>query len=143
MIVLDTTVLVYATGSAHPLREPCRTLVAAIARGDLEASTTVEVVQEFVHVRAKRRPRADAVGLGFACADLLTPFLPVGRVELQAGLQLYRDTAQLGAFDAILAAAALAVHADALVSADTAFAAVAELAHVIPDQLSVQRLLRP
>lgn len=27
MIVLDTTVLVYATGTEHPLREPCRRLV--------------------------------------------------------------------------------------------------------------------
>jgi len=143
VIVLDTTVLVYATGSAHPLREHCRTLVAAIARETWKRRRPSRWSKSSCMCRAKRRPRADAVGLGFACADLLTPFLPVGRNELQTGLQLYRDTAQLGAFDAILAAAALAVHADALVSADTAFAAVAELAHVIPDQLSVQRLLRP
>ena len=30
MIMLDTPVLLYAKGAAHPLREPCRELVDAI-----------------------------------------------------------------------------------------------------------------
>ena len=54
MIVLDTTVLVYATGSDHPLREPGRRLVDAVANGVLTARTTVEVIQEFMPVRARR-----------------------------------------------------------------------------------------
>ena len=54
MIVLDTTVLVYATGSDHPLREPCRRLVDAVANGVLTARTTVELIQELMHVRARR-----------------------------------------------------------------------------------------
>ena len=45
MIILDTTVLVYAVGEDHPLREPSRTIVSAIADGRLEATTTVEVVK--------------------------------------------------------------------------------------------------
>ena len=55
MIVLDTTVLVYAKGIDHPLRQPCRKLIDLIADGRIEATTTVEVIQEFVHVRARRR----------------------------------------------------------------------------------------
>jgi predicted nucleic acid-binding protein len=35
LIVLDTTVLVYAKGQDHPLREPCRALVEAIAAGNV------------------------------------------------------------------------------------------------------------
>ena len=53
MIVLDTTALVYAVGGEHPMREPSRRLVEAIAAGRIEATTTVEVIQEFVHVRAR------------------------------------------------------------------------------------------
>ena len=64
MIVLDTTVLIYAVGSEHPLREPCRGLVEAITDGRVEATTTVEVIQEFVHVRARRRGGADAAERG-------------------------------------------------------------------------------
>ena len=61
MILLDTTVLSYAVGEEHPLREPCRHLLRAHADGRIEAATTIEVIQEFVHVRARRRSRADSV----------------------------------------------------------------------------------
>lgn len=141
MIVLDTTVLVYATGSEHPLREPCRELVQAVARGEVEASTSVEVVQEFVHVRARRRTRADAAQLGLAFADLLAPLLPVTPADLQTGLRIYRDAERVGAFDAVLAAAAMAAQAEALVSADAAFAQVAGLQHVVPDAEGLRQLL--
>lgn len=77
MIVLDTTVLVYAKGADHPFREPCRDLIAAIADRRIEETTTVEAIQEFVHVRAQRRERADAVALGCDYADLLAPLLTV------------------------------------------------------------------
>ncbi len=54
MIVLDTTVLVDAVGADHPLRGPCRELIAVIAQGGMTAATTIEVLQEFTHVRAGR-----------------------------------------------------------------------------------------
>jgi predicted nucleic acid-binding protein len=142
VIVLDTTVLVYATGADHALREPCRRLVEAVAAGRIEASTTVEVIQEFVHLRGRRRPRAEAAELGAAYADLLAPLLVVTGAELAAGLRLYRDLKRLGAFDAVLAAAALSMQAVALVSADVAFRAVPGLDHVVPDASGVGRLLR-
>jgi predicted nucleic acid-binding protein len=141
VIVLDTTVLVYATGGDHPLREPCRSLVQAVARADVEATTTVEVVQEFVHVRARRRSRTDAAALGQAFADLLEPLLVVTAAELAQGLRAFRDSERLGAFDAVLAATALAASAQALVSADRAFAGVHGLRHVLPDVAGVAALL--
>jgi predicted nucleic acid-binding protein len=141
VIVLDTTVLVYATGGEHPLREPCRRIVRAVADGVVRATTTVEVVQEFTHVRSRRRDRADAAGLGAAYADLLSPLLPVSVTDLHSGLRLYRASERLGAFDAVLAAAALAAHATGLVSADRAFAHVPGLTHLVPDTASVDRLI--
>src|SRR3546814_18276501 len=42
VIVLDTTVLAYAVGDAHPLRDPCRRLLSAHAMGRVEAATTLE-----------------------------------------------------------------------------------------------------
>ena len=143
MIVLDTTVLVYAAGAGHPLRDPCRRLIQAVAGGALEATTTAEVVQEFVHVRARRRPRDDAVELGVAYAELLAPLVTVTAEELRAGLRLYRETPEIGAFDAVLAAAAMSLNAAAVVSADRGFNAVRGLTHVVPDPESVERLVGP
>lgn len=141
MIVLDTTVLVYAKGADHPLRETCRDLIAAIARGEVEATASVEAIQEFVHVRARRRDREDATALGRDYADLLSPLLLVDGESLRAGLEIFERIGSLGAFDAVLAAAAISAGATALVSADAGFADVPSLEHVIPDATGIAGLL--
>lgn len=140
MIVLDTTVLVYAVGSEHALREPCRDLIAAIAAGTVRATTTVEVLQEFTHVRARRRGREDAARLARDYLDVLSPLLIVGEEDLQEGLRLYARGERLGAFDAVLAATANRADAVAIVSADAAFAE-ADVRHVVPDASGVAALL--
>lgn len=141
MIVLDTTVLLYAVGTEHRLRDPCRTLVAAISGGEIPATTTIEVVQEFAHVRARRRGRADAVALARDYIELLSPLLVVEETDLQEGLRLYAENTGLGSFDAVLAAAAHAAGAGALVSADSAFAQIVSIRHVMPDAKGVESLL--
>lgn len=132
MIVLDTTVLVYAKGADHLLREPCRALIDAIGRREVEATTTPEVVQEFAHVRARRDGRARAVSDARGLVGTLSPLLSVDEATLSLGLRIYEETPGLGSFDSVLAAAALAVSADALVSADRGFAHVKGLTHIHP-----------
>ncbi len=141
MIVLDTTVLVYAKGTDHAFRDPCRTLIAEIAAGRLEASTTSEVIQEFAHVRARRYGRADAVALAHDYARLLLPLITTTAGDLSKGLDLFARIEPLGAFDAVLAAAAAGMGARALLSADPAFSNVPDIAHVIPDEGGVASLL--
>ncbi len=141
MIVLDTTVLVYAVGADHALREPCRRLVQAIIDRRVEATTTPEVIQEFVLVRARRRERGDAADMGRDYARILAPLLTIGEVELALGLQLFEDHPELGAFDAVLAASARASRADGLVSADRAFRDVKDLRWVDPATVDLDELL--
>lgn len=141
MIVLDTTVLVYAKGAEHPLRDPCRRLIEAIAAGEIEGTTTVEAIQEFVHVRARRRDRADAAALGRDYAELLSPLLQVTGEQLRQGLSLFERLDRLGAFDAVLAAAALGAGASALVSADEGFSSAPDLTYVRADADGIANLL--
>jgi len=141
VIVLDTTVLVYAKGVEHPLRGPCRDLIGAIAAGEVEATTSVEAIQEFVHVRARRRGRADAAALGRDYAELLSPLLVIDDKGLRDGLGLFEQVSSIGAFDAVLVAAATAAGATAVVSADTGFGDIPGLPHVVPDARGVATLL--
>ena len=141
MIVLDTTVLVYAKGADHALREPCRDLLRAIERGTITATTTAEAIQEFAHVRARRRGREDAAALARAYVDLLAPLLVIEEADVRAGLELFERHPELGCFDAVLAAGTIASEAEAIVSADRAFAAVPGLAHVDPGTPAMQALL--
>lgn len=140
MILLDTTVLVYAVGTEHPLRDSCRRLIAAIAAGELEAGTTVEVIQEFAHVRARRRSRSDAAGLAREFVDLLGPVVDVPERALREGLGLFAEH-EIGAFDAVLAAVATSRSVTALVSADRAFGRMPGIPHVYPDEAGIAALL--
>ncbi|MGI8612850.1 MAG: type II toxin-antitoxin system VapC family toxin [Nocardioidaceae bacterium] len=87
--MLDTTVLVYAVGSEHPLQRSCRRLLKAVADAAVEATTTPEVMSEFVHVRARRGSRSDAVRLGVEWMHLLTPLAVATEATLGSGLSLY------------------------------------------------------
>ena len=102
MIVLDTTVLVYALGADHELQIPARRLVDAIGDGIVKAATTIEVIQEFVHVRSRRRSRREAADSALGYAALLAPLVRPNEADLQRALGLYADHPRLGAFDAVL-----------------------------------------
>ena len=140
MIVLDTTILAYAVGEQHRLRAPCRRLLAAHGEGRIEATTTIEVIQEFAHIRARRRTRTDAVTLA---RHYLSAFqlLVATSDDLDHGLSLFEQHPALGAFDAVLAAVAVDRGADALVSADRAFASIPNLRWVDPATDALSRLV--
>src|SRR4051794_13937772 len=123
MIVLDTTILAYATGGAHPLRDPCIRLLDRIRVRAVDASTTVEVIQEFAHVRARRRSRSDAGGLARSMTRLLAPLLAPTAAELVDGLELFEREQALGSFDSVLVGLCRSRNA-ALASADRGFSAV-------------------
>jgi uncharacterized protein len=128
VILVDTTVLVHALGDDHALREPCRAVIDAIGDRHLQATTTAEVIQEFVHVRSRRHGRADAAALGQRFADLLSPLHGVDEDDLRSSLDLFVAHDGLGPFDAVLAATVLRNdHIHTLVSTDRAFGRIRDL----------------
>ncbi|MGC1184551.1 MAG: type II toxin-antitoxin system VapC family toxin [Candidatus Dormiibacterota bacterium] len=131
MILLDTTILVYALGEEHRLRDPSRRLLELIRDRTVRASTTIEVIQEFCHVRSRRRPRGEAAARAREYARVLAPLVRFGESELLLGLELFATSAGLSPFDAVLAATARQ-RGLALASADRAFAEVQGLSHLDP-----------
>lgn len=140
MIVLDTTVLIYAVGEDHEFRDPCRSLLTAIESRAVRATTTVEVIQEFVHVRARRRGRLDAVERARAYQTLLAPLVVATEEHLLRAMEIYAASERIGMFDAVLAALAID-GAATLLSADRGFAGVVGLDHVVPTREGVGILL--
>lgn len=131
MIVLDTTILVYSVGREHSLREPCRGLLELIRDGDVRATTTVEVIQEFTHVRSRRRPRIEAAERAREFARGLSPLIRPEDGDLLGGLDLFEVTSDAGPFDAVLAAV-VQRRGWALASADRSFGQVPGFAHLNP-----------
>jgi predicted nucleic acid-binding protein len=141
VIFVDTNVLLYALGAEHPAREPARRILAAVGEGRANATTTTDVIQEFAHVYSRRRQRSDAARLALRYVALLAPLAVVGPADLERGLGLFERYGGLGAADAVLAATAQASEAQALVSADRAFAAVDDLRFVELGSSDFDRLL--
>jgi predicted nucleic acid-binding protein len=141
LILLDTSVLSYAVGEEHPLRDPSRRMIEAAASRADRITTTIEVIQEFTHVRSRRYPRANAVSMARSYIDLLSPLIQIDADDLDLGLKLYERHESLGAFDAVLAAVALSLGAEALVSGDAAFGSVPKLRFVSLDSAELDELL--
>lgn len=141
MIVLDTTVLIYSVGARHEYREPCIAILDAIRSGRLAATTTIEVIQEFAHVRARRHGRENAAKLATSMASILSPLRECDRGHLDDGLELWRRHDRIGAFDSVLAAVALDTKHATIVSADRGFAGIEGLHHVFPDTRGMSDLL--
>lgn len=131
MILVDTTILIYAVGEDHPLRSPAREFVGLVRDGLIRATTTVEAVQEFAHVRARRRSRQDAAERAREYSRGLSPLVRPDRDDLLEGLGLFEVLEGLGPFDAVLAAAARR-RGWALASADRSFGQVPDLTYLDP-----------
>jgi predicted nucleic acid-binding protein len=99
------------------------------------------VIQEFVHVHARRRAREAAARLGRRYAAGLAPLLLTEAVDLDRGLRLFAANPRLDAADAVLAAVVLRTEADALVSADRGFREVRGLSVIDPGSSSLSQLL--
>jgi predicted nucleic acid-binding protein len=140
MIVLDTSVLVYAVGEEHPLREPCRRILQAHGSGAIEAATTIGAIAEFAHVRARRRSRSDAAALANHYRMAL-PIVETTGTDLDVALDLFERHDRLNMLDAVLAATAIANDADALVSADRGFRGIPRLRWIDPASSDLDILL--
>ena len=129
-MILDTNILLYAVGGDHPLRPACADLIGRIGRGEQRATTTVEAIQEFAHVRARRRSRNDAIDLANSFIELLNPLIVPDADLLRRGLAWF-GSEKVGAFDGVLVAAAFDTD-QPIASADRAFSAIEGLTVLDP-----------
>lgn len=128
----DTAVFLYAVGADHPYRDPCRRLVSLAADGHLRGEASVELIQEFVHVRWRRRGhRQQAVREASDIAALCT-LHDLMAADLRLALGLFGAAESLVMRDAIHAATALNRGVGLIVSPDGHFDEVSGLTRIDP-----------
>jgi predicted nucleic acid-binding protein len=129
---IDTAILMYAAGSDHPLREPCAQVVRRIRDGHLDATTSVEVIQEIVH-RYLRIGRPEAAGaLASDTLDLLAPVLPVSHAVMRRVPDLVARYPGLQGRDLVHIATCIHEGITEIVSTDKGFDQVAEVKRIDP-----------
>lgn len=96
-MIFDTNILVDAVGGDHPLRALCADLIARIGRGERRETTTIEAIQEFAHVFARRRTPAAAIDDAGSYIDLLRTHRPVETPIVPDADMFRRGPTRLGA----------------------------------------------
>lgn len=133
-VFLDSNVFLYAAGAGHPLRAPCQALLARVGDGALAATTSVEVVQEVMHVAARRGQRDAAAALADALLALFPGLLSVTPAVVSRASELFRGHPDLSVRDALHAATMLENGIDTIVTADRHFDSLDGLRRVDPSR---------
>ncbi len=131
-IFLDANILMYAAGTDHPLREPCRhALERAVARR-APLVTDSEVLQEILYCYfAIRRPEvADVVYR--AATRICIEVLPVAETHTARALQMLLDRTGLSPRDAIHVATMVSAGIRRILSTDTHFDGLGEVERLDP-----------
>ena len=137
-VLVDANILVYAL-TEGPYREPCISVLDAIAAGSLEASTSVAVLEEVWHLELSGRvPELD--GHTARSPPVFDDPLAVGPRTLDLALALTAP-AELGAKDRIHVATCLEHGITTILSADRGFDAVESVAKVDPLETDLLRRL--
>jgi predicted nucleic acid-binding protein len=131
-LFVDTAVLIYASGSDHPLREPCARFMRGIGRGEVNAVTSVEVVQEIIHRFLSIRQPEIGLRLARTTMDTFAPILPVTHALLRRVPDLAARYPTLQARDLVHLATCIHEGIAEIVSTDRGFDEVAEVRRIDP-----------
>jgi predicted nucleic acid-binding protein len=135
-VLLDSAVAIYALGDDDRFQQPCRKIMDRVARNELRAYASVEMIQELVHHRLRRtgdRSLAAADGRDTTAALTLLNF---DREVLDLSLNLIERVPTIRGRDAVHAATALAYGIEKVVSPDRAFDGIPGLTRVDPADLA-------
>jgi uncharacterized protein len=130
-VLVDTAVLAYALGGAHPMKQPCEEIVRAAGAGTLELHASVEMIQELLFHRMRRTGRAVAAGQARDAAALCALHDFDDHV-LSRALDLVASSKTLGGRDAVHAATALQHGLLEIMSPDRAFDGIDGLRRIDP-----------
>ena len=129
---IDANVPMYAAGVLHPLKEPCLSIMAAIARGALAATTDVEVLQEILHRYTALGQRARAVEVARLFLTVMRGVLPVTKEDFILATEIHLRHSSIQARDALHAAVMQQHGIKQIISADRHFDSIPEIARLDP-----------
>ena len=140
--LFDTGVFIYALGTAHPYREPCRVILREVQDSRLAAEASMELIHEFAYVRLRQvGSRADAVRSAHTVRRSCSLHVVEPR-DIERALDLWGEYERLDVRDAVFAAQALNREIDAILSPDRDFEGIPGLERIDPADASAVATLR-
>lgn len=132
MIFVDANIFMYAAGAPHAYKEDSVALLTAIARGEVAAATSVEVLQEILHRYRAIDRWADGAQLFDAVRVLMDPIADVILHDIDAARTLLDETKTVSARDCLHIATAGRLRCEAICSYDRGFDSVTSIRRITP-----------
>jgi len=125
----------YAAGMSHVHKRPSAALLAAIARGEIAAGTSVEVLQEILHRHRAIGRWAEGSRLYDRVRVLMDTIVEVTIEDLDSARELLDTHSRLSARDAVHVSTALNLRCTAICSYDSGFDSVTTIVRQVPEDL--------
>lgn len=119
---VDTNILIYAVGRAHPLRGPAQMMLRERMDQQVPMATSAEVLHELLHVYLPVG-RSETLDAALRLAGDLTTVWPVDGSDVMAARDLATSQPGLGARDLVHLALCRRYDVDELLSFDRALVA--------------------
>lgn len=140
-VLIDTSVPLHAEGGPGEPGDGCRRVMERIGVGSIEASASVELIQEYVHVKRRRGHPLESIETRVDLLSSLFRLLPFEVDHVAQMLDLLHDSPQLNTRDAIHAATAIGAGIEIIVSTDSDFDGIDALTRIDPrDRTAVDGL---
>jgi predicted nucleic acid-binding protein len=135
-VFIDTAVFMYAAGSDHPLRTPCRVVLARAVRGEIAAATSAEVIQELVHRYLSIRRVDAATSVAREVLASFGPVLPIDHAAVARLPDLVLRYPGLATRDLVHVATCIEEGITDIVTPDHGFDRVMEIRRIDPETLA-------
>lgn len=131
---LDANVLMYAAGSAHPLKGPCREALTRAVDQEVSLVTDAEVLQEILHRYFSIGRARIARTVHQSAIDLCDEVLPIDAKHTTRALELLLEHSELTPRDAIHVATMEYRGLEFLLSTDRDFDGLSQVERIDPTQ---------
>lgn len=134
---LDVNIPMYAAGTEHELREPCRWIMEAVVEGGISVVIDTEVIQEILYRFGALRRRATGATMAENLMAIVPVVHPVRPEDARSAIDLYRrySDQEVPARDCLHAAVMLNRGIEAIISVDEDYDAMAEVKRIDPRAL--------
>ena len=133
---IDAAVFMYTAGGDHPMRGPSREVMRRIREGALDATTSVEVVQEILH-RYRSIGRTDGgIALATEVLDTFAPVLPITHAVMRRTVRLADRYPRLSSRDLVHAATCIVEGIETIITPDAGFDQVTEIRRLDPREFA-------
>ncbi|MEO6864293.1 MAG: type II toxin-antitoxin system VapC family toxin [Gemmatimonadaceae bacterium] len=121
MILIDTNVIMYAAGAAHPNKAPSAAFLARIASGEIEATIDTAVLHEILHRYRAIGQWSDGRRVFDLTRQLFPDVLPITTAVIDRAHRMLDADPRLMAREAVHAAVVMSEGMEAVCSYDHDF----------------------